>query len=74
MREQIVLHNIQGFAVKSGVDQHGLAWTQFTVDTFVEQEPGECSICGVELWSGWQCLDGGEEVCDEHVDWSVDDE
>lgn len=65
--EVIVLHDIEGIAVLSGTDQDGLTWTQFEVDSFAEQEPGTCDICGKELWSGWVCLDGGDEVCDSHV-------
>ncbi len=69
--EQIVLHDIQGIARKSGTDEHGNEWIQFEVDYFAGQEPGECSLCGEkELTEGWMCLDGGEEVCDSHVDWS----
>jgi len=65
--EIIRLHNVEGIARKSGTDDHGNAWIEFEVDAFAEQEPGECSICGAELESGWLCLDGGDEVCDEHV-------
>ena len=43
------------------------SWTQFEVDYFAEQDDGECAICGEILTSGWMCLDGGEEICDEHV-------
>lgn len=66
-QEQIILHNIEGFVRKSGTDELGNQWIEFEVDYLAEQEPGECSICGAELESGWLCLDGGEEVCDEHV-------
>jgi len=66
--EKIILHDIEGMARKSGTDDDGNKWVQFEVDAFAEQEPGECSICGDELESGWMCLDGGEEVCDKHVD------
>ena len=66
--ETIRLHDVDGFAVKSGTDQHGRQWSQFTVDPFAEQEPGECTICGAELHEGWMCLDGGDEVCSEHVE------
>lgn len=72
--EKIVLRDIEGFAVLSGTDQDGLTWTQFEVDEFAEQEPGECDICGKELWSGWVCLDGGDEVCDCHVSFADDAE
>jgi len=65
--ETITLHDITGFARKGGTDEHGNAWIEFEVDAFAEQEPGTCSICEAELESGWMCLDGGEEVCDEHI-------
>lgn len=42
-------------------------WVHFVVDYFAEQLPGECCICGAELESGYLCLDGGDEVCSEHV-------
>lgn len=65
--ETIQLHDVEGFARLSGTDDNGLTWTQFEVDYFAEQTTGECSICGAELESGWMCLDGGDEVCDEHI-------
>ena len=69
MAEIIRLRDVEGLAQKSGTDQHGRQWVQFTVDPFAEQESGECSLCGAELEEGWMCLDGGEEVCSEHVEW-----
>lgn len=69
--ETIKLHDIEGFSRKSGTDEHGCQWIQFEVDAFAEQLPGECSVCGAEIESGWTCLDGGEEVCDEHVEWNA---
>ena len=66
--ETVKLHDIQGIARKSGTDEHGNQWIEFEVDYLAEQEDGECSICGAVLSSGWLCLDGGEEVCAEHVD------
>ncbi|MEK6862325.1 MAG: hypothetical protein AABY07_10270 [Nanoarchaeota archaeon] len=41
---------------------------QFEVDHLAEQNTGGCCICGAELESGWMCLDGGDEVCSEHID------
>ncbi len=64
----IRLTNVEGFARKIGTDEHGNRWIEFEVDAFAEQSAGECSICGAELESGWMCLDGGEEVCDDHID------
>jgi len=58
----------QGITRKSGTDTNGCKWIEFEVDAFAEQEVGECSICGAEIESGWLCLDGGDEVCDEHID------
>jgi hypothetical protein len=66
--EVIRLHNLQGIARKSGTDDHGNFWVEFEVDVFAEQEAGECSICGESIEVGWLCLDGGDEVCDEHVE------
>ena len=67
--EIIRLHDVQGIARKSGMDEHGNAWIEFDTDYFAEQEPGECSICGATIESGWLCLDGGEEVCHSHVEY-----
>jgi hypothetical protein len=67
MTEVIILQNIEGVSRKSGIDQHGCQWVEFTVDYLAEQEDGECSICGKTINSGWLCLDGGDECCDEHV-------
>lgn len=66
--QTIMLHDVDGFARKSGTDTNGCYWIEFEVDYFAEQEDGECSICGKTLSSGWMCLDGGDEVCDSHVD------
>jgi hypothetical protein len=63
----IKLSNIEGIR-KSGTDEYGNFWTQFEVDYFADQEPGECAICGAEIESGWMCMDGGDEVCDSHVE------
>lgn len=63
----ITLHNIQGISKLSGTDQHGLTWTQFEVDYLAEQEDGECVECHDTLSSGWMCMDGGDELCAEHV-------
>lgn len=68
LKKEITLHNIEGFARKSGIDQDGNHWIQFEVDYMAEQEPGECCICGAVTESGWLCLDGGEECCDSHVE------
>jgi hypothetical protein len=59
---------VEGFARQSGTDEGGANWIEFEVDYGAEQEPGECDICGAEIETGWMCLDGGEEVCDEHVE------
>lgn len=67
MSEQIFLHDISGFARKSGIDFQGNQWIEFEVDWFAEQETGVCEICGAELEFGWLCLDGGGEVCDSHI-------
>ena len=63
----VYLNNVSGIGRLSGVDEHGNSWIQFEVDYFAEQNDGECSICGEILTYGWMCLDGGEEICDEHV-------
>ena len=64
----IVLNNLTGISRPlSGMDSNVASWTQFEVDYFAEQDDGECAICGEVLAYGWMCLDGGEEVCDEHV-------
>jgi hypothetical protein len=57
-----------GISRKYGTDENGNVWIEFEVDYFAEQTPGECSVCGAELESGWLCMDGGEEVCEDHVD------
>ena len=67
-QERVILSGVEGIACKSGTDQHGARWIEFAVDYFAEQTPGTCDICGATLESGWLCLDGGQEVCDEHVE------
>jgi hypothetical protein len=49
------------------VDRHGCKWVEFSVDYLALQEDGECTICGATLSRGWLCLDGGGEVCSDHV-------
>ncbi len=70
--DTIKLHDIEGISLLSGTDDSGCTWTQFEVDYFAEQEDGECSLCGAALSSGWMCLDGGEEVCADHIELPTD--
>ena len=66
--DKIRLHDIEGIARLSGTDAAGNKWIQFEVDYLAEQQDGECSICSAVVASGWICLDGGDEVCAEHVE------
>lgn len=72
--ETITLYDVdrEWYMHASGKDEHGCIWTAFEVDTFADQFPGECSICGAEIMEGFQCLDGGEEVCHAHVQYAED--
>ena len=65
--EHIHLWNVEGTARKSGEDFNGNKWMEFEVDPLAEQLPGKCCICGTELENGWTCLDGGDEVCSDHI-------
>ena len=50
-------------------DPDGARYTTFEVDAFALESPGECSICGATgLESGYLCLDGGEEFCNDCVE------
>ena len=62
------LTDIEGISRLSGTADNGSKWIQFEVDYLAEQTDGLCSICGNILSSGWMCLDGGEEVCSEHIE------
>ena len=64
----IIKDDGQGISRKSGTDQDGLEWIHFEVDWLALQEYGLCGICGENIESGWMCLDDGEEICDEHVE------
>jgi hypothetical protein len=66
--DPIRLHDIEGISRLSGTDASGNKWIQFEVDYFAEQHDGECSICAAVLTQGWMCLDGGDEVCGEHIE------
>ena len=57
-----------GFSRLGGHDEDGNRFLQFTVDYFAEQEDAECARCGTIVSSGWACMDGGEEYCDDCVD------
>ena len=70
--DEVVLHDVEGIARKTGVDRHGATWVEFEVDYLAEEQPGTCAICGAEIESGWMCLDGGEEICDDHVRYEGD--
>ncbi len=70
--ETIKLHKLEGIARKSGIDGNDCSWIEFEVDHFAEQTPGTCTICGEKIESGWLCLDGGEEVCSEHIRYAHD--
>jgi hypothetical protein len=61
------LTDIQGFMRLSGVDEYGNHYIQFEVDYMAEQEIGECSLCGEKMDSGWLCLDGGDEYCNQCI-------
>ena len=50
------------------MDEQGNHWREFHVDYLAEQSDGVCAECGKGLSSGWMCLDGGEEICGEHVE------
>ena len=63
----IQLKNIEGIAKLSGTAENGAIWIQFEVDYLAEQTDGECIICKETLTSGWMCLDGADDICDEHV-------
>ena len=67
--QTIRLHDIDGISRLSGTDAAGNHWIQFEVDYFAQQQDGVCSICCAVLASGWMCLDGGEEVCPDHVEY-----
>jgi len=64
---KVYLENVTGISRLSGTDTQGNSWVQFEVDYFADQSDGTCVICNKEISSGWLCLDGGEEVCEEHV-------
>jgi hypothetical protein len=73
MKGAIRLKHMEGLgplsARASGVDKHGCVWIEFEVDLFAEQHPGTCEICGETLMEGWMCLDGGDEVCNIHIEY-----
>ena len=68
--DKIRLTNITGICRFSGTCQDDCTWTQFEVNSQAEQEPGECCICGKTTESGWLCMDGGDEACEDCVEWT----
>jgi hypothetical protein len=67
-KNTIKLFDVGGISRLSGNDNHGCIWTQFEVDYYGQQEPGECVLCGnIIPFTGWLCMDGGDEVCEYHV-------
>lgn len=69
--QPVVLCDIQGIATLTGVDQYGLTWSSFYVDYLAEQVDGVCSICGSEISTGYMCMDGGDEVCNDCVRFAI---
>jgi hypothetical protein len=65
-QETITLHDVEGFARKSGTDEHGNMLTEYNLES-LEDGPDTCGICEAEIEGGWLCLDGAETVCDVHV-------
>ena len=67
-KNTIELFDVGGTSRLSGEDAQGCVWTQFEVDYQAEQEAGECIICEAQIpFTGWMCMDGGDEVCEYHV-------
>jgi hypothetical protein len=64
----IQLTNIEGISRLSGTDEQGNHWIEFTVDYLAEQSDGVCVECGKGLSNGWMCLDGGDEICADHIE------
>lgn len=62
---EVVLVTCEGFARKYGNDDYGAAWTES--DAPDDGSASDCAVCGAAVYSGWQCLDGGEVVCSSHV-------
>jgi hypothetical protein len=54
-----------GYGREYGTDIDGAAWTTFEQDD--AEGLSDCAVCGVPVWDGWHCMDGGDVVCDEHV-------
>lgn len=83
MSAKVLLSDVDGISRKSGTDQFGNQWTEFTLDPHAEDcdcAPPECDpdtcprfgtdccVCGARFSSGWVCLDGGDECCDDCVE------
>ncbi len=53
---------------RSAVDlETGKVFTEFEREFQPGGSIGYCVVCDTALESGWMCLDGGEEYCEEHV-------
>jgi len=60
----IRLSNIEGIARKSGIDQHGNRWIEYSLDFPDDPDyKDECCVCGKLIQEGWLCGDGGEVAC-----------
>jgi hypothetical protein len=71
-QEQEVIELVDGGGIsrRFGTDAQGTTWVEWVMDAFACEEPGECAICGRgDLEHTFTCLDGGEEVCPEHIVW-----
>jgi hypothetical protein len=62
--ETVYLARDEGSLSGGLLDRSGCVWVWGNA----EDQPDDCSICEAEVWEGWQCLDGGEVICSEHVE------
>ena len=72
MTETIFIAENEGTAIPfhcaaSGTDPAGAFWVPFEADGSEGEDTSQCAICDDDIESGYLCLDGGTEVCSEHV-------
>jgi hypothetical protein len=65
--DRITIRPTKRGARRTGRDLRGRDWIEFDVNYDEGQEDATCSICGRPISSGWVCLAGCDEVCNDHV-------
>jgi len=67
----MLLSNIHGRKVLTGIDAEGKNWEQFELDYHFDERRGKCFLCGKQIEFGWVNMSSpGKQVCDDEIIYS----